>query len=73
MELSPSMLEWWQWLLCAIVAGIACPFLIKKGQQLQAAINKGGQVIGTLLLFAGYVSGMSALGCAIFVIFRLVK
>jgi len=73
MDLSPSMLEWWQWLLCAIVTGIACPFLISKGQQLQAGMNKGRQVIGTLLLFMGYVSGMSALGSGIFVIFRLVK
>jgi hypothetical protein len=73
MELSPTMLEWWQWLLCAIATGMACPFLIKKGARLQGVTDDNGKVVGALLLFLGYISGMCALGSAIFVVFRLVK
>jgi hypothetical protein len=73
MDLSPSMLEWWQWLLCAMVSGIACPFLISKGQHLQAGIDKGWRLIRTFLVFVGYSSGIFALGSGIFVIVRLVK
>jgi hypothetical protein len=73
MQLEPSMLEWWQWLMCAIVTGFACPYLISKGTRLQAGTDKGRRAIGIFLLFMGYASGIFALGSGMFVIVRLVK